>query len=1051
MKTKFNGILTLLLAFVVQLTFAQEMTISGTVVDETNMPLPGATVQIKGTTTGASTDIDGKYTIEANTGDTLMFSYVGYADNSAVISTSNTINISLLPDSSLDEIVVTALGIRKEKASLGSTTTTIKSEELTEAAQTNVSDALKGKVAGVVISSASTNPGASSGVIIRGFSSLSGSNQALYVVDGIPVENESNFSNSLNGAYDFGNGANDINPDDIESITVLKGASGTALYGSRGINGVIIITTKKGKRNELNVDVSSSATFSEVLRTPNYQNKFGQGWDGAHFLNENGSWGPAFDNSLIVWGNTVDNSQKIKRYAFQEDQLENFFDTGVSFSNSVAVSGGNDTTVARMSYNNTNSDGIYPTRADSNERNILSASFQTKADKLTFGANLNYVNTTGKAVSTGQGITVMNNLMQIPTDIDITEFSNYTTDPFNNVSNYYTNFGVTNPYFTLNENGSTYNKERFYGSFNLKYDLNSWSNLSYRLGIDQSTNVIKIWTAIIDADPGSPNDGSTTEERGSYSEGVNTLKQINHDLFYNINISLTENLSIDSNFGANYNDRSEYSTSSAISSLDIPGYYSLANSADPTITASAIEKQRSYSIFNGTTFNYKDMLYLNTSIRNDWYSTLPKETRSLLYGGVNASWIFTKTFPSIKNIVSNGKLRIGYGTSGGEPPAYRVNSVNVPGNIDNQGFRNLTFPVANFNAFEVGNRAENLDLKPETKKEFEIGTELSFLKNRVKVDFTYYNQEVENQLSPLNLAASSGYTTQFANIGTITNKGIEALINLGVFKKKDGFNWDIAVNYSKNESLLKELDPRIEQIELTGVGTISLLLQEGQPIGLIEGSVPLKDPNGNIVVDNNGVPIASPNTETYGDTEYDYTLGVTNKFRYKNLSLGFSFDFRKGGLMFSRTASITRFTGNSVTTTINNRQPYIIPGSVQQVPDGSGGLTYAANTTAIDSEHWDDYYRATANERDNVIDKSYVKLREVTLGYNFSDKAISKLPFDQLSFTLVGRNLLLFTPESNQYIDPETSTFGTDLRGQFGEFSATPSTRSVGLNLKASF
>ena len=1051
MKTKFNGILTLLLALVVQLTFAQEKTISGTVVDETNMPLPGATVVIKGTTTGAATDFDGKYTINANTGDTLTFSYVGYADQEAVIATSNTIDISLTLDSSLDEVIVTALGIKREKASIGAATSTLKSEEITEGAQTNLSDALKGKVAGVVISGASSDPGSSSGVIIRGMSSISQSNQPLYIVDGIPVANNSNFSDSLNGSYDFGRGSNDINPDDIESISVVKGASAASLYGSRGRNGVIIITTKQGKKNDLTVNVSSTTTFSDILRTPKYQSQFGQGWDGAHFLNENGSWGPAFDNSLIVWGNTVNNSQKIKRYAFQEDQLENFFDNGLALSNSVSIAGGSENNIGRISYNNTNVDGIYPTKADSYERNTLSASFQTKSDKLTIGAKLNYVSTIGSAVATGQGLTVMNNLMQIPNDIDITEFSNYTTDPFNNVSNYYTNFGVTNPYFTLNEDGSKNRKERFFGAFDLKYELNTWSDISYRLGIDTSNSNTKLWTAIVDAEPGSPNDDSSTEQRGSYSEGTALRKEINHDLFYNLNLDINENFNISSHFGANYNERERSSISSSISSLDIPNYYNLANSSDAIVSGSSIFRQRSVGVFNSSTFAYKDMLFLNTNIRNDWYSSLPKENQSLLYGGANLAWNFTKTFPSIKNIVSNGKFRIGYGTSGGEPTSYNVFNATIAGGVDNQGFRNLNFPVAGYNAFEVGNQSANADLKPEVKKEFEIGADLAFLKNRITVDFSYYIQTVDDLILALPLPASSGYTSQLANIGVMENKGIEALVNFGVFRNREGFSWDLGFNYTKNDNLLKELDPRLEQVDLGGLSTTGFIAVEGQPLGLLQGNVPLRDPNGNMVVDANGIPIASNTKEIYGDTQYDYTLGINNNFSYKNISFGFAFDIRQGGLMYSRTAEITRFTGNSITTVINDRQPYIIPGSVQQTPDGSGGFTYTTNTTAIDSEHWDDYYRADALDRENVIDKSFVKLREVTLGYKLSSKMLSKLPFNELSFTVVGRNLLLFTPESNQYIDPETSTFGTDLSGQFGEFSANPSTRSMGFNIKASF
>ncbi len=1048
MKTKFSGILTLLLAFVVQLTFAQGKTISGTVSDNSGLPLPGATVLVKGTATGTSTDFDGRYSIQANQGSTLVFSFVGYSTNEIKIGASNSINVVMKEDAtSLQEVVVTALGIKREKASIGSAVTTVDSEKLNEGSQTNIADALKGKIAGVVISNASTDPGASSGVIIRGISTVGGSNQPLYIVDGVPINNGSNFSDSLNGGYDFGRGSQDINPDNVESISILKGASSTALYGSRAANGVIIITTKKGSAEKLSVDFSTSVFFSDLLRAPKYQDQFGQGWDGQHFLGENGSWGPRFDNTTRVWGNIVNNSQKLKRFAFQEDQLRNFFDIGETYINNIAVSGGSGNTTGRISFNNTSSDGIFPTSADSYERNTFTVAFQSKMDFLTFGGTLNYVNTSGSAVATGQDLTVYNNLMQIPNDLDITEFKDYKNDPFNNVDNYYTPYGITNPYFTLNEDGSGYLKERVYGAFDLSAQINTWSSIGYRFGIDQYSDNTRIWQAIVDAAPGSPNDDTTTEQPGSYAEGTNIVKQFNHDFFYNLDLNISEKFNIASTFGFNYNDRFSSNISSSVSSQDIPDFYSLANSAATPLTSSTINKRRLYGVFNSTTFSINDMLYITGNIRNDWYSTLPVENRSVLYGGVNGSWIVTNTFPEIKNIVSYGKLRVGYGETGVDTGAYQVESVFIPGSIDNQGFRNLAFPAGGLNAFEVGNRLESPNLKPERRKEFEIGGEVSFLKNRISLDFTYYDAKVEDQILSLPLAATSGYTSQTANVGTISNKGIEALLNFSLFRNSDGFNWDTSINYTKNESILEELDDRLDQIDLGGLSTIGLVAREGQPLALLEGSVPQRDPNGNIVVDANGVPIASPLKEVYGDTQYDYTLGISNNFSYKGLSFGFSLDIRQGGLMFSRTASITRFTGNSITTTLNDRNPYIVPGSVQEVLPG----TFIPNTIAIDNEHWDDYYRATANERGDVIDKSFVKLREITLGYKFSDKVVGKTPFDHLSITIVGRNLLIFTPESNQYIDPEVSTFGTDLNSQFGEFSANPSTRSVGVTLKAKF
>lgn len=1046
MKLKFNGFLALLLVLITQITFAQDIAVTGVVQDQSGLPVPGANVLVKGTTNGTQTDFDGKFKISAARGQVLVFSFLGMKTVEMAASTNMTVKMA---DDSvvLEGVVVTAGGIKREKASIGAASTTIKSEELVKSSQSTLADAIKGKVAGVTISSASTDPGASSGVIVRGFSSLSGSNQPLYVIDGIPLNDQSNFDDALSGGYDFGRGSGDINPDDIESLTILKGASATALYGSRAAAGVIMITTKKGKTGKIAVDFTTATTFTEILRTPKYQSTFGQGWDGGHYLLENGSWGPKFDNQPRVWGNVVNNSQLLKPYSFQENQLENFFTTGTSRVNNLSVSGGTGDSTVRLSYSNTQQDGIYPTDADSFEKNTIGLSGTTKVGKISIGGNFNYVNTSGSAVATGQGLTVMNNLMQIPTDIPITEFRDY-NNQFHNVSNFYTPYGITNPYFTLNEDGTDYNKERFFGSVDFTAELNKWSSITYRFGIDTSTDLVKAWTAKVDAAPGSPNDLSSTEQVGSYTERSLTLKQLNHEVLYNLDFDLGNKFKLASTFGWNMNSRTTSSLTGTVAGQDIPGFYSFDNSSQSPDVISRVTNRKLYGLYNSSTLSYDDQIYLTANARNDWYSTLPLDNQSVLYGGVNASWVFTNTFPAIKNVVSYGKLRAGYGETGVDTDPYLVQPVFVPGSADNQGFRTLDYPIGGVNGYEVGNRAANLDLKPERRKEIEFGIEASFFKNRITIDATYYDAKVVDQILALPLAPSTGYTSQQANIGTVRNKGFEGLISVAWFKKpSNGFNWTTSVNYAKNEGILEELDPRLQQVNLGGLSTTSLVVKEGQPIALLQGSVPLRDPNGNIVVDVNGVPVASPNKEIYGDTQYDYTMGIGNAFSYKGVTLDFTFDIRQGGLMFSRTADITRFTGNSITTTINDREPWIVPGSV--IDNGDG--TFSPNTTPIDKEHQDDYYRADALGRESVISKSFVKLREVVISYDLPSKILEGTYIKGFTFSLIGRNLFLWTPESNQYIDPETSTFGTDLAGQFGEFSANPSTRSIGFSLKATF
>jgi len=1051
MKTKLHVLLTLLFALTMQSSFAQERTVSGTVTDQAGMPIPGVSVLVKGTTTGTQTDFDGKFQIQASPQQTLVFTYIGMGTKE-YSAASTTINATLEDQATeLEGVVVTAVGIRREKSSIGAATTTLKSEEILKGQQANIADAIKGKVAGVVVSNNSTDPGASSSLIIRNIKTISGrSNQPLYVIDGVPILERSNFSDDLTNAYDFGNAAADINPQDIETMTILKGASATVLYGSNAANGAVIITTKKGKAGKMIVEYTNATSFSQINRTPKYQSTFGQGWDGVHYLIENGSWGPRFDGQPRVWGHVVNNSQLLKPYSFQKDQLENFFTTGTSRINSVSLSGGHGDSSVRLSYTNTQQDGIYPTDADSFERNVLSISGQSKVKNISISGSMNYVSNSGSSVATGQGATVYNNLLQIPTDIPITEFADYNSD-FHNISNYYTPYGVTNPYFSVNENGAENRKERVYGSFEATYEVNNWFNATYRFGMDFSTDRSRVWTSRIDAVPGSPNDGSSTENPGSYGENYNHAKRLNHDILFNFDFELNEKFRLQNSAGFNILEDTFSSLGASVASQDIPNFFNLANSSQIPSVASYREKNKLYGAYDTATLSYDNQLFLTGNLRNDWYSNLPEQNRSQLYAGGNMSWVFSRTFTGIDKVLNYGKLRVGYGSTGVGTDPYQVFAVNTQTNVG-MGFGNLTFPINGINGYGIGNRMANPNLKPEIKTEFEVGTELSFFDNLITIDATYFDSKTKDQILALPLAPSTGYTSQQANVGTLRTKGFEGLITVNWLRSQsDGFAWSTSLNYTKAETILEELDPRIEQVELGGLSTYEYIAVEGQPVGLIKGYVPELDPNGNVVVDVNGIPVAASTKEIYGDSQYDYTMGISNSLSYKGISLDFTFDIRQGGLMYSRTADITRFTGSSITTVINDREPFIVPNSVVKNVAGDGSVTYSPNATPIDSEHMDDYYRADANARANVIDKSFVKLREVVLSYKLPSKWLEKAYVQSLTFSVIGRNLFLWTPKSNQYIDPEASTFGNDLAGQFGEFSANPSTRSLGFSLKATF
>ncbi|MEQ9261671.1 MAG: SusC/RagA family TonB-linked outer membrane protein [Owenweeksia sp.] len=1070
MKNKAPLLAVLLWVLCVQFSFAQSRTISGVVQDsETGESLPGVAVLEKGTQNGTATNFDGKFELTVSGSNvTLVFKSIGMEDKEVVLGTEDYIIVKMKESSeSLDEVVVTALGVSKEKRSLGYTAATVSSDEITEGGDRSPLNSMQGKVAGVNISSASSSPGSSSRIVIRGLQSISQNNQPLFVIDGVPIFNNSSNINSLNNGADFGNGANAINPEDIENISILKGASATALYGSRAANGVVLITTKKGKtapagKKNFGISYAGNVTFSDVYILPTFQEDFGQGWDGTHLLGENGSWGPKYDGQERVWGNVVDNSQLLKPFVHLPDNVRDFFETGVSYQNSISFNGGDEKGSYYVSFSNTKSDGIYPTDVDSYNRNTVALRGSRKEGLFNFSGSFNFTDTRSSFVPTGQGPTVYNNIMQIPRDISIVDMEDY-TNKFYNIDNYFTPYGVTNPYYTLNEFGSKFRGSKFFGGLETSVELTDWLTGTYRFGFDYATDNYNIWEAVIDASPGSPNDGTSTEDAGSVRERLYTQRQLNHDLILTTKkFSLTERLKVDFLAGLNVNERLYTDVDAFVNDLTIPGFYDISNSPnqpsvpeDKSNLGIGIEDEsiRRYGgVYGQAGFDYKNMIFLNLTARYDKSSTLPEENNGFLYGGANASFVVTDLLNVRSKYWNYGKIRVGYGSTGNDAAPYITRSYFVQKSVD-VPFRDFSFPVGGVNAFSLSNRLGSPDLQPEITKEFEIGGEFRFF-TRLTVDLTYYKRVTTDLILDVPIDGASGYTVQTKNVGEIQNQGIEALITLDILKKDDvgGLTWSVSANYSNNDNELISLNNGLDKVSLGGLSTIGFFAVPGQPLGVYEYSVPETEPGtGNIVVDANGVPVASTTKRLEGNAQYDYILGLTNRLGYKGITLAATVDIRQGGLMFSRTADINNFTGNGVKTTFNDRKPWIVPNSVQKVEGDDGVTRYIENTTAIDQQHQDDYYRADALDSEYLIDKSYVKLREVVLGYRIPQKLLNNTAFASLSVSIFGRNLLMWRPVDNQFVDPETTTFGNGIEADFGEFSANPSARTYGVGLKASF
>lgn len=1050
-----------------QHVWAQTRTVTGTVRSAADKsPLPGVNVLVKGTNNGATTNGEGSYSLQVPDGAVLAFSFIGFKAQEISVGNQTVIDAQLSEDvTSLSEVVVTALGIEREAKSLGYAASTVNNLEITKGRSANVMNSLQGKIAGVNISTASGAPGASTKVILRGYSSVTGNNNPLYVVDGVPINNSSNnFSSDdinydprtdVNDYQDFGNRANDINPDDIETITVLKGASATALYGSRAANGVILITTKKGKSAEkINVDFTSSVTITTPLRLPQLQNEFGQGWSGHFAYEENGSWGPKLDGSDRLWGNVVDNTQQLKPFSARKNNLRDFYTRGTSFINTIALSGGTDKSTFYLSYGNATEDGIVPTDADSYKRNTLALRGSTKGEKLSASASLNYVRKDAKALTSGQGsqgTTLFQEIIQVPRDMSIVDFSDLDYK-FNNLDNYFTLY-AQNPYWPIKRNGNVFDENRIFGNVNLGYQITPWLNASWRIGGDISNALVNSFVAIARTTPGSPN-ATQKQIPGRVSERTRFARELNSDFILSTNNDITPDLNLTSVLGYNANERYFKDNLAYINELNIPDYYNLSNSSNPPVAQTFTSLRRLYGIYGQVGLAYRDFLFVNVLARNDWSSTLPKENNSFYYPGVNASFVFTDVLPGIKGALSYGKLRAAWGQTGNDANPYQVNSVMVPGQIF-MPFGDITFPINGINGFEVSNTIGNPKLQPEITTEYEFGADLQFFSNRIGIDLAYYNRSTTDQILAVPIASSSGYGFQVMNLGKIENKGVELLLTLNPVRTPS-FNWDIRYTFSNNRNKVIKLAPGLEKVTLTSAYGVEFVAVEGQPLGTYLGYVPLKDAEGRTVVNEaTGYPISAPDKEIYGNAQAKYLMGLYNTFTYKGLSASFGFDIRQGGLIYSYTQKLTQFVGNSTNTLYNNRQPFIVPNSVvQDGTDDNGNPVYRENTTAVDVGSVVDYWNENSNppiEREHMRDRSFMKLREVTIGYDLPKSLFGRLPVSSLSINLVGRNLLLWTPESNNIIDPEVTTFGNDLAGDFGEFGQGPTVRSFGASLRATF
>ncbi|HEV8506094.1 MAG TPA: SusC/RagA family TonB-linked outer membrane protein [Chitinophagaceae bacterium] len=1041
-------------------TFSQnQRRITGQVKDESG-PVSFATITETSTSNSVTSDVNGNFSITI-AGNQITVTAVDHTPQTITVS-GNVANITMVRSGGqLQEVVVTALGQTKAKAKVGYASSTFNSETINRTAPVSPLDALQGKIAGADISHIG-GPGASTKVVLRGYGVIAGgSNQPLYVVDGVPLS-DARFG-SVNGNTDFGNSAGDINPSDIESITVLKGTAASSLYGSSAKNGAIMITTKRGRPGKLKVEYNGSANFSRVGKLPDFQKTFGQGWSGTFILSENGSWGPKLDGQERLWGSVVDNSQLLKPFSFIDDNVRDFYNTGTEYNNTIALSGGSDVTSFYFSYGNVTSNGVIPSNSDNLQRNSFALRTNSKFNKFTINSSFNYVNRKMNAPFTGQGVSAgtstFENILQIPVDIKISDFRDY-KNKFFNIDNYFTPY-AENPYYPLYENRNTQNSDRFFGNVDANYKFTNELSAQLRVGGDFTNTRTFEYKAVNAPSPGSWNAGNNPESApknpdvGSVSEISNYLGVINGDFILKYNRNLNSDLTLEALAGYNYNQQSQKAVAASITNLVIPGFYNLSNSSvKPTATDQTILR-RLMGVYGQAVLGYKNQLYLTLNARNDWSSTLPIDNNSFFYPGANVSWIASQTFDLSRTAISLLKFRAAYGKTGSDAPPYNVYPILTIGDV-NLPFGSITFPFNNVSAFAIANTLGNQDLKPVITSEAELGTEIRFWKNRLGFDVAVYDKRTDGQIFTVPISPSTGYTGLVQNLGLVSNKGIEVSADGKPVATKD-FTWSIIYTFSKNWNKVENLTGGPDKVILSSVYDVEMDAFPGKTVTGIYAPIPQFTPDGKIIVNPaTGIPLADPTKAYYGDAAYDYMMGMVNTFTYKNWGLNFTLDYRRGGVMYSGTADLLLFTGNSYVTTYNDRRPFIIPNSVIQTGvDGNGHATYAENTTPIDELHYDSYWYPTSNlaqsYQDRIIDRSFLKLRDISLSYNFPKKWASKISATNLNLAVYGRNFLLWTPQSNIYIDPEASNLGNDLTSQLGEFRTSPVSVQFGVQLRATF
>lgn len=1005
--------------------FATAQTVTGKVTSADGSSLPGVSVLLKGTAIGTSTDAEGVFRISNSEvpNGTLVFSFIGYTTQEIAVQNQTVIDVTMTEDiTTLSEVVVTALNIEKEKKALSYSVSSVNGDELTQARTNNFANGLVGRIAGLNVTSTATGAGGSSRVVIRGNTSLSDNNQPLYVVDGVPIDNQVRQSAGEWGGRDAGDGIQMLNPDEIESVTVLKSGSAAALYGFRASNGAILITTKKGsKRSGIGIEVNSNFVFEQPLQLADWQNKYGHGVSGAAPASPEAAAGINFNTwGARMEGQMVPQFDGVSRpYVAHEDNLKNFYNTGTNFTNSLSLSGGSDKVNYNFSMSDLNNKSIVPNSTLRRNNFSLNATFKP-IEKLTLNVSVRYLRERVKnrprlSDSPGNANFTMNLL---PSSIDVRTLKTSMMDDLGNERPFNANVFVTNPYWATEKFNQHDERDRVIGAITAKYDLTKWLYVRGKIGTDTyiRTNYEITPYGTRYAQAGEINDQSTSKFRefnGEWLVGANkAFGDIGIDAFVGGNLMIQKDETMkwwgNTFFG--------------------PGFNHITNLQNRNNDFVVVDKKVT-SFFGSAEFSYKRFLYVTATARNDWFSTLAPGDWAILYPSVGASFILSDAV-ELPAVFSFAKFFTSYARTGGDREPYGLTlpyTYRLP---------HGSSPVADIST-DPNNRIPNANLKPFETTTLEAGFETRLLENRIGVEFSVYKRTTVNDIIGSQISNTTGYPAVLLNVGEVTNNGIELLVNATPIKTQD-FSWDVSFNIANNVSEVVRISEQLETFRVaTAAGSRRAHVDhiKGKPFGQVMGFKPLRDPEtGEYVITSGGTLQSEPTLTAFGTGVPPITTGLMNEFRYKGFGLSILIDGKFGGVMYSGTNDFAKYRG-AHKATLRGREEGIVADGI--LADGT------PNTTSVSSQVYFQGSHLNITGLD-IYDADFIKLRQIIFSYNLPQKFIAKTPFKGVSLSIVGRNLgILMKHVPN--VDPESSY--NNGNGQGLEFFGAPTVRSYGFNV----